>query len=699
MSIQNRLKFEIELDGNNIDVTSYVKTATARRGRAHALAENWPGQANLVLHDPDRDFDPFNNGTRIIGGNTFDQDDLIQGAKVTISLRKNAASAYKIRWAGEVDDWLPTTWEGDNTDTNPAVVVSCIGRVGNLNRILTPTAGDMLDDKMKRAPSGCWYTFDTANGTTGGNVEDFSRFAANATVFTNESSGTTTYTAGTNFSSGDSVQLVNQDNHTGADVVRSTMTPDTMRTGSGGFIMVAEIRVEANPGSFQASRNWDVWVIASDGRDGTAQSEPSDGWSLFLREDRNSVGTNITDNNNDMDLVFVAMSHEDGTNGDTWTLINSVGVRDDWVNHERAVILISDGTTLRVYAVSLDGDTIDSSTSLEFSGAWSNLTLAGVREYDYDAPKPYVRFGAKPLGTGTRFIAQAVIDGAGFSGEFRTAALAACGANESWGDQFAAAVLADGAIVIPGASDRIDSFLTDIGFPSADFTKDITSGLSYLHPPNVGRATALTRVNELCVNEQGRLCQKVGGDVEFDDFSACQTQSAANGEPTYSDQHETGDYPYEDAVLTTGRGQIVNRCTTRLESGYIHTADDATSQSKHGDRPAEYDLILASEDDADTFADTIVDRFATQRKHIAQIVVNPKSKNENDATVDWWAELDARDIGDRVNVERQPAGTGTVTSVASVIEGESWSWNASADQLLFTFYFSPAAFYDSHTYP
>ena len=142
------------------------------------------------------------------------------------------------------------------------------------------------------------------------------------------------------------------------------------------------------------------------------------------------------------------------------------------------------------------------------------------------------------------------------------------------------------------------------------------------------------------------------------------------------------------------------RTTARMsESDYIYTAENAASITAYKDRPAEYSLIVASETTADSFADAIVDRFKDQQKHVSSITVNPKSKNETDATVDWWDELDARDIGDRVNVERQPAQTGTITTVASVIEGETWTWDADLDLLVFTFYLSPAAHYDGHTYP
>ena len=951
MTIQDRLKFEVQLGGAWWDVTGDVKTAEASRGRANALAQNGPGSAAFVLHDPDRNFDPLNAAGRS-GGYGFDAADLVAGARVRVSFRPDGERPWTVRWAGTVDEWSPTTFEGDGSDRNPAVVVRCRGLVGDLNRMLTPTAGELVYDKMLAAPVAAWYTFDRSNATTDGFVEDFGPYGNHATGYTDEDAGTVGFTAGSEWSSptvyvfedftattsgdlsdgnlttdvvgggwlggtpsnfayngsgqgaectatsqtaavidagqedvtvevtivldrgtaaarwqgvtlrntgttasggltvyfdgtaadpnlvlrdgnasgttlttwdlsalcqtqpvdGDTVDMVVScignivtleslavnggskqaigvgyeltgtpaTNHgAGSGATRCgiasnervassserfesfkvrapsngaarfdswseetsgfgnsslltqlssrVVTPlsDTQRSNSNNMIVVAEVLAEA-PETEQG--NYTSWFLASDGRtrwDSLATSAP-DGWALYLVEDRDTVTEDTTDSTNTMSLWWEQRSARtsgftssvEGEKG-VWTEF-AVGTRDDWIGHKRAVVVVRNSGGIHMHVVSLDGVTINGATSLSHSDTLSEYRMSpSDTGMDEEQTNTWLRIGSAfdftDTDDGSEFVfwfdpVEAGVGGLdnfpdpsgfGFQGEMRSFAIACAHATEAWSDQLAALIEAEGGLVIPDTVDRITGYLDDIGFPTADFETNITSGLRYALIPVLGKSTALQRIRQLADAEQGRLVQQNGGTIRFDDFAACKARAAEDGtEPSLSDQGGTWDLPYIDASISTGRDQVINRAIVELGTAdrYQATSDDTTSQTAHGVRPAVFGAnrgpgALVASADADSYAAAVTSRFGTQVAQVPSVTVNPKTDGR------WWDTIDQLDIGDRVNVTRQPAQTGTAVTVAQVLEGESWSWSAAADSLVFEFKFSPAAHYDGVTYP
>ena len=661
----DRVKFELDFGSGAVDITDRVMRADGFKGRESVLEGSDPGDATIVLNDPDRDFDPLNGGSRTVDGTTITANDLGSGVAVMHSIRESASDPWVVYWRGEVDDWVPSVWLGDATDTNPTVTLQCTGAVGELNRAIEPTAGDLLVDKLSRAQAGAFYAFNNGNGSSGGRCEDQSGRGADAISYavTGGSASYGSITPGT-------TQLLG-----GGEIV-TPLPADLLRTSPQGWFaaFVFELANYADPGAVT-----DYFVLGSEG----VEDSTRDGTTIYLRD--RYLGPGIRD-------MFLGVAVQiNGSN-----IVNDlldVGVPADWKGQQRLVLVGADASEWWIIAAALDGGTINGATSQQRSVTHPNLGVGN------NTPAPAIASDSRLFRVGRRWDTSSTgpASGDGFTGALDTAVIGYGAASYGWGQRVLELALADGMTERTNTG-RIEQLRDLVGFPSSRWTTNVTSTTTYNEATLVGGSTALERIAALVDVEQGRLCQELGGGLRFDDFAACKAQAAASGStPTYTDQ---GDpdlvLGYVDATMSAGRGALINRATVRLPTGYTYTAENATSVSAHGVRAASapFDLLLVSETHADAYADAIVDRFGTQRPHVPTVTVLPRRNPSL-----WWPELVTRDIGDRVVIERQPAGVGTVASVASVVEGVRWSWVAGADEYAVTFHLSPAATYDGHTFP
>ena len=670
------LRLELELGGNMIDVSACIVTAHGMAGRRQVIDPFDPGQAEFVLEDPDRDFDELNIGTRTYPGGTFDEGDLIDGAPVLVSLRPDGG-AWVPWWRGTVTDIELTTYGG--SDSNPRALITCRGVLSQLAQPLPWWPNDRIVDKFGRGRSTAFYSFNLENGTGDGRVEDFSGKAADGVAYTSDG-----VTKGLVSSAAGSIDF-------GPAATESIWAPlqrDTNRSASDGWLAAFVVELE---GHSSPSGDFETWTLFSEGADEPATGSPAslrDGLQVNLREYRTGQATA---DSNLMALVVTAWENGKGAGA----VVNFVGTRGDWIGHRRFVMVASSPANIQLSAMVLDGD-----GSIGGAAYDQGILPGGVFDV---AGGPASRLEDEDrvfrIGRCFDFDPGGISGTAGETEPFQGAMeLAAVGYVAGYTDPL---VVLDGTETLrtmleSDLVDRVEQYRDAIGFDVAVWQANL-AGVDLRCDEFVMRAgsSALDALRELVMMAHGRLCQR-GGVVHVDDWSAAAARAAGGSHPTYTDQGDPDvDLAYlaGSAKVSTGRDLITNRCRVEAADGWSYTHEDAASVAKHGVREAVYSLPFASRAAAQLFAEHVVTRLSTQRAFVSELVVDPKGA----ASAAWWAEITARELGDRIDVVRQPGGVGTVATIPQVLEGRHWAFSAIDEAFEFTLYLSHADAY-SGTY-
>lgn len=639
------LRVELYMSAGWVDVSDDVMSATWNRGRA-SVTEEWKvGGASIVVYDPTRTYDPLNESGTHYGL-------LTGGVPVRVSVRRGAGDAWTVMFLGVVDRFVPESWSGD---TVASTTIECNGKLFDLVVPMPDFVGDHVAKLMGQGRAGCFYTFNFDNDVegdsfAGGFVEDVSGRGSHGAGYTS----VLVPTAGVVDSGTGGIDL------TGDGGVVAPLPADLLRSGSEGFLVVMSITMDGNGGSgFHPS--YYRWMLFGEG-------VSADHVTLHIEEE---LATPSTPAGTDP-MKLYAFVEDDSISILTGVL--TVGTRADWVNKKRTVYFAADQLNFTFGAASEDGTTIGGATVVEKTQA------NPYRGVDGGTPQPtWTGNRLTQFGRGWR----TDFTGPGFSGEVHAAAAAHAATPADRATAIGAAVVAYGWIPRL-TTDRVDTFVDLAGIDPGDWSSTITSTIRVNEYAPVGGRTAIELLREAVAMEQGKLFQEIGGGIVVEDFVAAGTRGLTSA-ATFTDQ-PGGALFYLDgsAPITTAIEELINRVTVRTPTGYQVTVTDAASVTAHGLRAVDVSLPFAANSAADDYADLMVRRFKTQRPYITEITVDPDSDPD-----EWWPQLVARDIGDRVTVERQPLGVGSVSSVESIIEGDMWAWTAEQGFAV-TYYFSPA---------
>jgi len=176
---------------------------------------------------------------------------------------------------------------------------------------------------------------------------------------------------------------------------------------------------------------------------------------------------------------------------------------------------------------------------------------------------------------------------------------------------------------------------------------------------------ALSVIQMLARTERGRVFVDGAGDVNIQSATHDYTSArATTSQATYSDSGTAGVVPYVAVgEIIYSDAYLANKVTVTTGRGGASTAEDASSQTQYGIRARQIDTFLDSQDDAQTYADVTVQRYAEPELRINTWTVMPQALP---ATA-FPKILDMR-LTDRVTFEIQPNSIGTRISQPLIVE-------------------------------
>lgn len=228
---------------------------------------------------------------------------------------------------------------------------------------------------------------------------------------------------------------------------------------------------------------------------------------------------------------------------------------------------------------------------------------------------------------------------------------------------------------------RLDSEVTALGLPASKLVNNFRGERfnEYAAFP-----TVLAKVAALEQMEHGRVFENRQGGITALSYKQAR-QAAIKTVTPWSDQ-PGAIHPYlaDSCVIRSSLDGVVNSLTLDIDTGETVTAQNAVTIAKFGLRHQELKLPFTHSQYATLWAHTWVSRWSHADPYVSQFKVAP----DRDPQTDWVRVL-TTEIGDAVQVVRQPMGIGSKTVTKGVLEGLGFVW--AADSLpIFTFYVGPA---------
>lgn len=205
---------------------------------------------------------------------------------------------------------------------------------------------------------------------------------------------------------------------------------------------------------------------------------------------------------------------------------------------------------------------------------------------------------------------------------------------------------------------RVGRMLDLAGWPSAD--RDVDTGQATFGDGSFADdSDVLAYLNRCADSENGHLFITKDGKVRFVQRYALITESRFNtSRVTFADANSTGagEYYYQDLELDAfGVDDVVNAWTVQRKFGVSQTAEDATSQSNYLTRSKTKTALLMDTDaEALAAAQYYLARTKDPNTKISKMVFVPGA---DDNIWEWILGLE---LMDRVTVQRDPPGSGTV---------------------------------------
>jgi hypothetical protein len=181
-----------------------------------------------------------------------------------------------------------------------------------------------------------------------------------------------------------------------------------------------------------------------------------------------------------------------------------------------------------------------------------------------------------------------------------------------------------------------------------------------------------TEQGELYVDAQNRVVFRNRRAILEDVRS--NTSQATFGDGGYA---ATGEIPYADAKPSTPGDTLVNSISASRVGGVEQVVTDALSVARYQAKThTRDDLLMQTDDGALQWANWIKYQFATPAQRFASLEFNTPRPDFEAA---YWPAMLGRDFGDRITVNRRPAGGGStivrdcfVRGVTHDSDGASW---------------------------
>lgn len=223
------------------------------------------------------------------------------------------------------------------------------------------------------------------------------------------------------------------------------------------------------------------------------------------------------------------------------------------------------------------------------------------------------------------------------------------------------------------AGTRLGNILDDIGWPSGASWRDLDTGTFDMVAVTMDCNSALIELHRVADSDGGTFFISKDGKATYQDSSH---RSGLSSSATYGDGPSGEAKYYRQLLLEYDDTQLWNRVEiNRWGAAATVASEDATSVAAYGTRIRQFnDLLLVDDSDAGTLADTYRDRFKDPGVRFQNLEIHPRG-----APSDLWPEALGRDISDKVTVERNPPGSGSISQDV-FIEGISHRSEASGQR-------------------
>jgi len=226
------------------------------------------------------------------------------------------------------------------------------------------------------------------------------------------------------------------------------------------------------------------------------------------------------------------------------------------------------------------------------------------------------------------------------------------------------------------AGARVTRILDGIGWSSAD--RVVATGNTTLQATDLS-GNALSELLLVQDTELGELYADASGRIVFRNRNAVLTNTrSTTSQATFGDGgfSVTGEIPYADVVPSSLDEAMANTVTAQNTGGTAQTVIDGGSVTQYLTKTFQRtDLIAQTDGDALSWAQAVVYQYSSPRRRFASITFN--TPRPEAASAHWPAVL-GREFGDRVTINRRPAGGGTISrdcfirGVQHESDGVSW---------------------------
>lgn len=207
---------------------------------------------------------------------------------------------------------------------------------------------------------------------------------------------------------------------------------------------------------------------------------------------------------------------------------------------------------------------------------------------------------------------------------------------------------------------RVTRVLDALGWPAGE--RDIDVGQSTVQAATLtGTSAALAHLQDVNTSENGFLFIARDGKVTFIDRHQL-ILATLNTALTWGDDTAGTEYPYTDITLDPGDSSLWNQVTVSAPSLTSQTGVNSASQAKYFTRSYNRSTVLTTTGQMQDLANFLVSRFAEPSLRVVGMTMDGLPP-------DTLPVILARELGDKIRVNRRPRNLGSTITQDSVVDG------------------------------
>lgn len=202
---------------------------------------------------------------------------------------------------------------------------------------------------------------------------------------------------------------------------------------------------------------------------------------------------------------------------------------------------------------------------------------------------------------------------------------------------------------------RLGNILDDIGWAAGATWRDLDAGTFDMVAVTMDCNSALLELHRVADSDGGVFYMSRDGKATYRDRN---DRTGKTSSVTIGDGPSGQGVTYHNLVLEYDDTHLWNRVeVNRWGAAAAVAAEDATSVATYGTRLRQYnDLLVVDDPDASTLAALYRDRFKDPGVRFGPVEIAPRVNPSA-----MWPQALGREFGDKITIERNPPGGGTIT--------------------------------------